>query len=52
MTMVELANAVGTKYPNISAIENDRRAVGLDMARKLGSALNCHYRKFLDCLEQ
>ena len=52
MTMVELANAVGTKYPNISAVENDRRAVGLDMARKLGSALNCDYRKFLDYFEQ
>lgn len=47
MTIVELAKAVGTKYPNISAIENDRRTLGLDMARKLGSALNCDYRKFL-----
>ena len=52
MTMVELADTVGTKYPNISAIENDRRTVGLEMARKLGSALNCDYRKFLDSHKQ
>jgi transcriptional regulator with XRE-family HTH domain len=48
MTLVELANAVGTKYPNLSAIENDRRAVGLDMARKLGEVLKVDYRKFIE----
>ena len=48
LTLVELAAAVGTKYPNISAIENDRRALGLDMARKLGTVLSVDYRTFLD----
>jgi antitoxin component HigA of HigAB toxin-antitoxin module len=48
MTLVELANAVGTKYPNLSAIENDRRAVGLGMARKLGEVLKVDYGKFIE----
>ena len=48
MTVVELAKAVETQYPNISAMEHDRRTVGLDMARKLAAALGCDYRKFLD----
>jgi len=47
MTLVELAGAIGTKYPNLSAIENDRRAVGLIMARKLGEVLGVDYRKFI-----
>src|SRR5208337_4699133 len=45
MTLVKLANAVGTKYPNLSAIENDRRVIGLAMARKLGEILGVDYRK-------
>ena len=48
MTLVELANAIGTKYPNLSAIENDRRVVGLAMARKLGEVLTVDYRKFIE----
>jgi DNA-binding XRE family transcriptional regulator len=48
MSLVELARALGTKYPNLSAIENDRRVVGLVMARKLGEVLGVDYRKFLE----
>jgi antitoxin component HigA of HigAB toxin-antitoxin module len=48
MTLVGLANAVGTKYPNLSAIENDRRTVGLTMARKLGEVLGVDYQKFIE----
>lgn len=48
LSLVQLADAIGTKYPNLSAIENDRRAVGLGMARKLGKALGVEYRKFLE----
>jgi antitoxin component HigA of HigAB toxin-antitoxin module len=48
MTLVGLANVAGTKYPNLSAIENDRRAVGLTMARKLGEVLGVDYRKFIE----
>lgn len=47
MTMVELAKAVETQYTNISAIENDRRAIGLGMARKLGKVLGVEFHKFL-----
>lgn len=47
LSVVELADAAGTKYPNISAMENDRRKIGLNMARKLGKALNVDYVKFL-----
>ena len=47
LSVVELAAASGTKYPNISAMENDRRKIGLSMARKLGKVLNVDYIKFL-----
>ena len=48
MTLVKLAKTVGTKYPNLSAIENDRRVIGLAMARKLGKVLGADYKKFLE----
>ena len=47
LSVIELAEAVGTKYPNISAMENDRRTIGLAMARKLGKVLKVDYKKFL-----
>jgi DNA-binding XRE family transcriptional regulator len=47
MTITSLADAVGTKYPNISAMENDRRTMGLQMARKLGKVLGVDYHKLL-----
>ncbi len=47
LTITKLAQAVGTKYPNISAMENDRRAIGLSMARKLASVLDIDYKKLL-----
>lgn len=46
-TIVELAHKVGTKYPNISAMENDRRAIGLAIAKKLGLALKMDFHKLL-----
>lgn len=46
-SLVELAEKIGTKYPNLSAMENDRRVIGLNMARKLGEALNVDFNKFL-----
>ncbi len=48
LTIVDLAGKVGTKYPNVSAMENDRRVIGLAVARKLGDALGVDYRKFLE----
>jgi antitoxin component HigA of HigAB toxin-antitoxin module len=48
LTVVQLATNVGTKYPNITAMENDRRPVGLEMAKKLGKALDVDFHKFID----
>ena len=47
LTLVQLAEKLGTKYTNISAMENDRRPIGLRMAKKLGKVLNVDYTKFL-----
>ena len=47
LSVVELADAAGTKYPNISAMENDRRTIGFKMAKKLGKVLKVDYIKFL-----
>jgi len=47
LSIVQLADAAGTKYPNISAMENDRRTIGLKMAKKLGKVLKVDYIKFL-----
>lgn len=48
LTLVQLAEQVGTKYTNLSAMENNRRPIGFAMAKKLGKALNVEYTKFLD----
>ena len=48
LSLVDLAAAAGTKYPNISAMEHDRRVIGFNIAKRLGKALNVDYRKFLD----
>ena len=48
LSLVQLAEAVGTKYPNLSAIENDRRVIGLSLAKKLGAALRVDYTRFLE----
>lgn len=45
LTLVQLAEKVGTKYTAISAMENNRRPIGLIMAKKLGKALNVDYKK-------
>lgn len=47
LTLVELAEKIGTKYTAISAMENNRRTIGLRMAKKLGEALGVDYMKFL-----
>jgi DNA-binding XRE family transcriptional regulator len=48
LTVVELARAVGTRHPNICAMESGRRVIGLVMARKLGKVLNVAYGKFIE----
>lgn len=47
LTVTALAEMVGTRYPNIVAMENDRRVVGLAMARKLGAVLGVDHLRFL-----
>ena len=47
LTLVQLAEKIGTKYPNLSAMENDRRTIGLAMAKKLGQVLNVDFKKFI-----
>ena len=47
MSVTDLARAVGTSYPNICAMEGDRRVIGLRMARKLAKVLGTDYRRFL-----
>ncbi len=47
LSIVQLSHKVGTKYPNISAMENDRRTIGLSIAKKLGKALKIDFRKLL-----
>lgn len=47
LSIMELANLTGIKYTNISAMENNRRVIGLKIAKKLAKALHCDYTKFL-----
>jgi antitoxin component HigA of HigAB toxin-antitoxin module len=48
LTVVQLAANVSTKYPNITAMENDRRRIGFEMAKKLGKALDVDSYRFID----
>lgn len=48
LTTMQLAEQIGTRYPNISAMENDRRSIGLSIARKLGNALGFDFKKLLE----
>jgi len=48
LSVTELADRVGTSYPNICAIERDRRKIGYRMARKLADALGTQYQRLLD----
>lgn len=47
MTQQALANRLGISRSNLSAMENGKRTIGKDMARRLGEALNVDYRLFL-----
>lgn len=47
LTLVQLAEKIGTKYPNLSAMENDRRTIGVATAKKLGKILNVDFKKFI-----
>lgn len=42
MSQLELASASGIAQPTISAIENNRIALGVERAKQLALALKCH----------
>lgn len=47
MTQADLALKTGISVTNISAIENGKRPIGVITAKKLSSALDVDYRRFL-----
>jgi predicted transcriptional regulator len=47
ISIVELARKTGIKYTNISAMEHDRRAIGLAMAKRFAAVLHCDYTAFI-----
>lgn len=44
LTLRELAKRSGIAYQNLSAIENGRRPLGLEVARRLSASLRVDYR--------
>ena len=47
LTQIELADLTGVPQPNISDIENNKRTIGKELAKKFGKVLNVDYRVFL-----
>ena len=47
MTQRELARKTGIPQRHISEMENGRRPIGKEMAKRLGEALNIGYKVFL-----
>jgi DNA-binding XRE family transcriptional regulator len=47
LTQTELAEKIGVKPHHISEMENGKRSIGKDMARRLAKALNTGYKVFL-----
>ncbi|MBS1958378.1 MAG: helix-turn-helix transcriptional regulator [Bdellovibrionales bacterium] len=43
----DLARKSGIPQANISAMENGKRPIGLNIAKKLADILNCDYRKLV-----
>ena len=46
-TQEALAELTGISRSNISAMEHGKRPIGKEIAKKLATALNCEYRRFL-----
>lgn len=42
ITQQEMSEAIGISSTNLSAIENDRRDLGVDMATRIGAFLGIH----------
>ena len=47
LTQAQLAKKCGIPQGNLSAMENNRRPIGLNMAKKLAQTLNCNYKKLV-----
>ena len=48
MTQRQLSKLIGVSVPNISAMENGRRPIGKDMAKRLAKVLNTDWRLLLE----
>jgi DNA-binding XRE family transcriptional regulator len=47
LTQVALAKKLNVKQHHLSEIENNKRSIGKELAKKLAVVLKCDYRKFL-----
>ena len=47
LTQMELANLINIPQRHISMMENSKRPIGKEMAKRLGKALNIDYKVFL-----
>ena len=47
LTQVQLAALVGIPQRHVSEMENGKRPIGKEMAKRLGAALNVSYKVFL-----
>lgn len=47
MTQKQLAELIGVSPHHISEMENNKRPIGKEMAKRLAKALNTNYRVFL-----
>ena len=47
LTQIELANRTNIPQRHISMMENSKRPIGKEMAKRLGKALNIDYKVFL-----
>ena len=47
MTQIQLAESTGIPQRHISEMENGKRPIGKEMAKRLGKALNISYKVFL-----
>ena len=50
MTQVELSEKLGVKQHNLSMIENAKRPVGKDLAKRLAKVFNSNYKVFISDL--
>lgn len=48
LSITELAKLTGISHTNISAMEANRRIIGLHVAQKLAKVLNCNYTDLLE----